>query len=616
MPNFLNGTQTLDVPVYTIYGAAEDLIVLERFKEGTYKVPNLHIIDETSTYSIKTPSGLSIRLFGLGGSLVIHRLFDHGDASLSIAGSPGVMWTSMLQMGQLISTVQKSFVPSEIRVFVTHPSPSREGLLAQLAVTLRTDFTISSGLHFLYGSSFNEFSALPSIEHFRGILAVARSQFMDLWDAVKVPLFSLVDDVQNQQLKLAYDVFESMPLLESQQPSEDVSKATPSATGNNSSITNTNNTTSSAHSASSDGSIEYLEVAFRNMWHFNLCDHTNGALVLVANGGHISSESYSEGFNFEYRLSPQTPSTANPTSGKAPSISVPRNGSTVTSTLRKSPAPPSDKPARTILKSTPASKSDKQKPVSPSPTSATIATNTISANTFSNSKTAAQSAPTDSKAASSTAAQSSTSPAAQGLEPPGVWIANGNADEDQIRGYFDEADRKYIKSVVKKGNYANPERMFALVYFSTPEEASNALKNLDFDKAGTRSNLIRQPHAPSNGNESTSFSNGSGKGHRSTGSTSSSGWTTAGSSRGGRGSYRGRGSASSGSFSKHSSRPSSSKLYSNNSSSTSTTIPTSTSTSTSGSPSIAHSVTGSKSATNSSKSAESHFSDSKENHGA
>lgn len=561
--------------MYTIYGAAEDLIVLERFKDGTYKVPNLHIIDETTTYAIKTPSGLTIRLFGLGGSLVVHRLFDHGDASLSIAGSPGVMWTSTLQMGQLISTVRKSFVPSEIRVFVTHPSPSREGLLAQLAVALRTDFTVSSGLHFLYGSSFNEYSALPSLEHFRGILAMARSQFMDLWDAVKIPLFSLVDEVQNQQLMLAYEVFEAMPSLDNQS----TSGAEGSKTGSSTSTTTPSSTQTTNTNTNTIESIEYLEVAFRNMWHFNLCDHTNGSMVLAVNGSRVSSESYSEGFNFEYRLTPQTPVNASSSLSSLPEVSVPTNSTAPAPTPRRSPVPSSAKPLRTILKNTSLSKTEKPKTSSPTITSASTATGSTTQNASTTTTTTP--APTTASAEAKPA-----SSATRELEPPGVWIANGNAEEEDIRGYFDEEGRKTIKSVVKKGNYTNPEKMFALVYFGTPEEAAKALKNLDLEKAGARSNLIRQAHTYPTGSDPNPATNGTGRGHRSSNSMSSGGWSTAGSARGGRGSYRGRGNSSSSSFAKGgSSRIGSSKPHSTSSSFSSSTTPA-TSTSGAGSSSI------------------------------
>lgn len=534
LPSFLNGSQRLEVPVYTIYGAAEDLSVLEKFKDGTYRVPNLFIIDEATTHVIKTPSGLNLRLFGLGGSFVSHRLFDHGDGALSIAGSPGVMWTTVLQMGQLISTVKKSFDPTEVRVFVTHPSPSREGLLAQLALSLRSDFTISSGLHYLYSSSFNETSALPSIEQFKSILASARTQFMELWDAVKSPLFSLVDDVQKQQLMLAYETFEAMPIsatalstIPAESASSSSSKSNPGLAGQ-----------------PEPRSLDYLEVAFRNMWHFNLCDAEYGALVLNVVGGRVSSESYSEGFNFRYRF-PQT------NSGTATTaiVSVPQGGNSlnapfpVTTENSIQPDPQhqlhaynsSARPPRSILKNPAPVKSEpKAPPARGSPTSAPATTAPTSATTKPEQKQAASTVSGDASAET---------------ELPGVWIPSGVQSKSEVPEYFHEDDRKNIRLVVIKGSYLNRDKMFALVYFSTEDEAVKALERINREKAA-RASLIRQSsHPPSrsssdyHGASLPSSTNGRSS-HRGSGPSSSNGWgSTSGSSRGrgGTSSYRGRG---------------------------------------------------------------------------
>lgn len=109
---------------------------------------------------------------------------------------------------------------------------------------------------------------------------------MELWNAVKTPLFSLVDEAQKQQLMLAYETFEAMPVS----PADSKSTTTnPSANPSTANL--------SHHQP-----LDYIEVAFRNMWHFNLCDAEYGALVLNVAGGRVSSESYSEGFNFQYRF--------------------------------------------------------------------------------------------------------------------------------------------------------------------------------------------------------------------------------------------------------------------------------------------------------------------------
>jgi hypothetical protein len=134
-PDYLSGAKQLDVPVYTVWGACEDVAILEKFRQGDYCIANLHLLDEASTHVLDI-GGVSLRLFGLGGAVVQHKLFDNGEGTDTIAGGLGVMWTTALQIGELVELAQQVYDPSETRVLVTHASPGREGLLAQLALTL------------------------------------------------------------------------------------------------------------------------------------------------------------------------------------------------------------------------------------------------------------------------------------------------------------------------------------------------------------------------------------------------------------------------------------------------------------------------------------------------
>lgn len=79
-PLFMEGKKSLRVPVYTVWGACEDVAVLEKFRMGTYHVHNLFILDEANTYLIDV-GGVSLRLFGLGGAIVQHKLFDNGEGN-------------------------------------------------------------------------------------------------------------------------------------------------------------------------------------------------------------------------------------------------------------------------------------------------------------------------------------------------------------------------------------------------------------------------------------------------------------------------------------------------------------------------------------------------------
>lgn len=436
LPSFLSGSNTFSVPVYTIYGAAEDLTVLEKFRSGEYSVPNLHLIDETQSHALVTPTSLgghTVRLFGLGGTLVMHQLFDNGGGVSTIAGSPGLMWTTILQMGQLLLTARKNFDASEIRIFVCHPPVAREGLLAQLAVSLRADYTVSSGLHFIYGSSFNEFSVLPSVDHYRGILAAARKQFLVVWNAVKSQLLDLVetDSKQKSLLLTAVNTFEAMP------------------------------SSSSSVSASSETASEdsYLITAHRNMWHFNLCDAAFGALVLNVVDGRVATESYSEGFNFHYR---RPIAQAVPT---APATTTTTTASTTTAS---------------------ASTTTTSKPVASIPTPYVVPSSSSSSSSIPPPAPPATTAPLP--------------PSAPLAELPGLWIANASGGATSVRNLFAEPDRAHIQSIVVKENFLNPEKEFALVYFLTSEQVQRAMEGVDKGAARKVSVIRTHGHGYGSGN--------------------------------------------------------------------------------------------------------------------
>jgi hypothetical protein len=105
-PLLLSGAVKFRVPVYTAWGACEDVRVLEKMRTGEYAIDNLHILDEASTSAIEV-GGIRLRLFGLGGALVLHKLFDNGEGAATIAGGQGTMWTTILQIGELVDTAQK-----------------------------------------------------------------------------------------------------------------------------------------------------------------------------------------------------------------------------------------------------------------------------------------------------------------------------------------------------------------------------------------------------------------------------------------------------------------------------------------------------------------------------
>jgi hypothetical protein len=277
LPLFLNKTYTLNVPVYTVWGACEDVQVLEKLRSGEYKIDNLHIIDEAHSRLLDV-GGVKLRLLGLGGAVVMHKLFDNGEGRTTIAGGQGTMWTTLLQMGELVDTANRVYDPTETRIFVTHASPAREGLLNQLSVTLKADFSVSAGLHFRYGSSYNEFSVNPTLDHYRGKLAASKASFNDVWDTVKSEVEPAIADSDSQQrlLNLALEIVNKMP-----------------------SVANGGNPFGGPAPGPQSGVID--ESAFKNMWNFNLADAAYGWLVLDIDNGRIGTEMRAQGFNFAHR---------------------------------------------------------------------------------------------------------------------------------------------------------------------------------------------------------------------------------------------------------------------------------------------------------------------------
>ncbi|KAG8836232.1 hypothetical protein FRC17_008968 [Serendipita sp. 399] len=326
-PRLLSGQIKLSVPVYTVYGACEDVAVIERFRAGQYNIENLHVIDEATTRCIDI-GGVKFRLLGLGGAFVPHKLFDNGDGQATIAGGQGTMWTTALQVGELVDTAQRVYDATETRILVSHASPGREGLMAQLALAVKADLTISAGLHFRYPTSYNEFSVQADFEGFRSKLLSSKENFEKIWDAVKSQVEAVLDDNQKILLEKALSVVERIP-----------------------------------PPISAGGSAD--ENAWKNCWNWNLTDAAFGQLVLDIKEGRVNAEMRSQGFNYAYRRqsTPTTAGPAGPDSGLPvpPSQNQPGSGVTAPgSTVPTKPGTPAFSKS-----STPAPNA---KPTSPAPT--------------------------------------------------------------------------------------------------------------------------------------------------------------------------------------------------------------------------------------------------------
>lgn len=515
LPLFLSKKYTLDVPVYTVWGACEDVRVLEKFRSGEYKINNLHIIDEASSRLLDV-GGVKLRLLGLGGAVVMHKLFDNGEGRTTIPGGQGTMWTTLLQMGELVDTAERVYDATETRIFITHASPAREGLLNQLSVTLKADFSISAGLHFRYGSSYNEFSVNPSLDHYRGKLASSKASFNDVWETVKGEVLPAVQQntAQDQLLQNALAIVEKMPT---------------SANGGNPFGG------PSANAAPGAGQVD--ESAFKNMWNFNLADAAFGWLVLEVEAGRIGTEMRAQGFNFAHRggkPQPQTQqqqqvqSAVTATSSAAPPVSnvgtvinVPSGPSANNTSAPISPAVPPLGPRNKTQnqhlqhKSTPPPIAPKQptpppqaespvaKPATPRPTPSGPAANRAPTPSVAPVTPLPTSIPTTEKALASngTAAITAISvpPALPKIEAPtpaapsaaptdsqspvekskqiGLFVA-GISTKEAVRDIFGPENSAHIIRIEEKAPKSRPTSKYFLVYFESMEVTKEVLDKL------------------------------------------------------------------------------------------------------------------------------------------
>lgn len=459
LPQFLNGNLKLDVPVYTVWGACEDVRVLEKFRSGEYKVDKLHIIDEARSMLLEI-GGVKLRLLGLGGAVVMHKLFDNGEGRTTIAGGQGTMWTTLLQMGELVDTANRVYDPTETRIFITHASPAREGILNQLSVTLKADFSISAGLHFRYGSSYNEFSVNPTLDHYRGKLAASKASFNDVWETVKGEVQPAISQNEAQQnlLQNALGIVDKMPTT---------------AHGGNpfgGPVGGAN--------AQAVGQVD--ESAFKNMWNFNLADAAFGWLVLEVQDGRIGTEMRAQGFNFAHRgtkqphpsqLSQQSSQAA--ATGAAPSQAP---ASAPGATAQKQPnvqppqpqrgqqqqQPPSSGPGRTT-----------ESPAPPQPKSETPQPQTnvnLPASTKENEKLNTS---TPTNGATTNGAAEAASPVTKAPSEPiiGLFVMNVTSDE-AVRDLFKEEDKAKILKIEKWGQSNK------VAHFKTVEERDAVLASL------------------------------------------------------------------------------------------------------------------------------------------
>ncbi|WVQ94245.1 hypothetical protein IAU59_001323 [Kwoniella sp. CBS 9459] len=271
-PHLLSGAINFPVPVFTVWGLIEDVRVLEKFRTGEYEVQNLSIIDETTTKLVEI-GGLKLRLFGLGGTVAPHKMCE---GYATIAGGQGTMWTTALQMGELIDTAQRVYDDQETRLFISSAPMSRTGLLSLIANELKADLSISGGLHFRYPVSFNDFSIHNDYESYRHKLSNASNTFNSVYETVKDKVDSSLNDQQQALLKKIVNVANKIPKQD--------------------------------------------DPTWTNTWHWVLSDASCGHMLLSVTDSRVSAEIKTSGLNFAHRTGkgPALPSGPIPNSIAAP----------------------------------------------------------------------------------------------------------------------------------------------------------------------------------------------------------------------------------------------------------------------------------------------------------
>lgn len=269
LPEFLSGAKSFTVPVYTICGSREDVAVVQRFCNGEYSVPNLHLIDETHSHLLGEGTERPIRLIGVGGTFSPRRLYNAGAGTGSAAGFSDNVWIGSWQLGALLEADLSKYDNNEIRIFLSHDCVSTCPLLYRLATHFRADYSVSSSLHFKYTSSFSQVMVTPLFEQFKEKLEDDQAELLKAWGSIS-------DRVAKSDKDL--DVHVKHTLIFAEYLAKPLAPELP-----------------------------MLEDAFGNMWHFNLCDIEYGSLLISIDGSCVGAQIESKGFDFATRkyISPQ-----------------------------------------------------------------------------------------------------------------------------------------------------------------------------------------------------------------------------------------------------------------------------------------------------------------------
>lgn len=340
---FMSGEYKLPCPVYTLFGPLDDPRIVNSFQKGLSSIPNLYVLDHTKCYEIETPwqHQPNLKLYGIGGSLKIHSLFDHGNLSdeyNDLCGKQGDLWISMLQIATLYYNVMTCKTnKNTVNVFVTHAPVIKSPLLEHLAIITYADFLISQGLHFRYPVMGNGMSFIDSTGGSAGFIDTYRLKFSrlrmilgELWAIVKDNVLDLLDtmtqdnkDELRRSIELGLSLFDKIPVA-TNGPNETFVPLTlnpdPSASApdhnTDTSLENTGSKEDPDISKQISKKVNDLYyAAYYNLWHFNLCDvitkqphqdedwgYNYVVLAFDRLGNMRLDRCTSQGFNFEFKM--------------------------------------------------------------------------------------------------------------------------------------------------------------------------------------------------------------------------------------------------------------------------------------------------------------------------
>lgn len=278
--SYIDGTKKLPCPVYTTIGSLDDPYIVSDFLTGKLSVPNLYIIDHNHSYILKLPLPRSpdVRIYGIGGNLKVHSLFDDGKLGLrDLTGKTGDLWITLRQVAELYleNTSQAAKSQDTVNLFVSHSAVMKNPLLEHLAIITGADFTISHGLHFRYPISGNGMSFVDSMGGSAGYIENYRLKFLrlrmilgELWVIIKQDVLEVLANSPPEMTRLVefgLSLFDKIPVTIGDSTEKIVRLSLELDEEDQEDV---------EYSKQALKKINDLYFsAYYNLWHFDLCDY-------------------------------------------------------------------------------------------------------------------------------------------------------------------------------------------------------------------------------------------------------------------------------------------------------------------------------------------------------